>query len=72
MGNAYFGSKATAELCHAIIALMPVHSVYLESHLGGDAILKRKPAAQRNIGIDADAAAIAQLRCDYAVKPVRV
>ena len=68
MGNAYLGSKATAGLCQAIIALMPVHSVYIESHLGGGAIMKRKPPAQRNIGIDVDAAAIEQFRCDYAVE----
>ncbi len=30
----YFGSKATAGLCQALIALMPPHSVYIESHLG--------------------------------------
>ena len=49
---------------------MPAHSVYIESHLGGGAIMKRKPAAQRNIGIDLDAAAIEQFRCDYAVELV--
>ena len=70
MGNAYLGSKATAGLCRAIIALIPVHSVYIESHLGGGAIMKRKPPAQRNIGIDVDAAAIEQFRCDYAVELV--
>ena len=31
----YFGSKATSGLCQALIALMPPHSVYIESHLGG-------------------------------------
>ena len=70
MGQAYLGSKATAGLYQAIIALMPAHSVYIESHLGGGAIMKRKPAAQRNIGIDLDAAAIEQFRCDYAVELV--
>ena len=30
--------------------------------------MKRKPPAQRNIGIDVDAAAIEQFRCDYAVE----
>ena len=67
MGNAHLGSKATAGLCQAIIALMPAHSVYIESHLGG-AIMKRRPPAQRNIGIDVDASAIEQFRCDYEVE----
>ena len=39
----YFGSKATSGLCQALIALMPPHSVYIESHLGGGALMKRKP-----------------------------
>ena len=47
MGNRYFGSKATAGLCQPLIALMPPHSVYLETHLGGGAIMQRKPVARR-------------------------
>ena len=70
MSTAYLGSKATAGLCQAIIALMPPHSVYLESHLGGGAIMKRKPPAQRNIGIDVDARAIDQFSCEYPVELV--
>ena len=48
----YFGSKATSGLCQALIALMPPHSVYIESHLGGGALMKRKPTGVRSIGID--------------------
>ena len=55
MGNAYFGSKATSGLCQALIAMMPPHSVYIETHLGGGAMMKRKPPALRTIGIDLDA-----------------
>ena len=51
MSGAYFGSKATSGLCQPIIAMMPPHDTYIESHLGGGAIMKRKPPAQRNIGI---------------------
>jgi DNA adenine methylase len=40
MGS-YFGSKATSGLCQAIIALMPPHDTYIETHLGGGAIMKR-------------------------------
>ena len=70
MGNAYFGSKATAGLCQALIALMPPHSVYIETHLGGGAIMRHKPAALRNIGIDLNGRALSRLRCDYPVELV--
>ncbi|MFB6357675.1 MAG: DNA methylase [Thiohalorhabdaceae bacterium] len=66
MGS-YFGSKATSGLCQPIIGLMPPHDTYIETHLGGGAIMKRKPAAMRNIGIDRDARALADFQCDYPV-----
>jgi site-specific DNA-adenine methylase len=64
----YFGSKATSGLCQAIIAMMPPHDTYIESHLGGGAIMKRKPPALRNIGIDLDPQAIASFKCSYPVE----
>jgi site-specific DNA-adenine methylase len=64
----YFGSKATSGLCQAIIAMMPPHDTYIETHLGGGAIMKRKPPALRNIGIDLDPEAIADFECNYPVK----
>lgn len=63
-----FGSKATSGLCQRIIALMPPHDTYIETHLGGGAIMKRKPPALRNIGIDLDGQAIEQFECDYPVE----
>lgn len=66
----YFGSKATSGLCQAIIAMMPPHDTYIESHLGGGAIMKRKPPALHNIGIDLDSRAIADFDCDYPVRRV--
>jgi len=36
------------------INLMPPHEVYIESHLGGGAIMRYKKNAKRNIGIEAD------------------
>lgn len=65
--SSYFGSKATSGLCQAIIALMPPHDTYIETHLGGGAIMKRKPPALHNIGIDLDARALARFHCDYPV-----
>ncbi|WP_293715986.1 DNA methylase [Thiolapillus sp.] len=58
MGS-YFGSKATSGLCQPIIALMPPHDTYIETHLGGGAIMKRKPPALHNIGIDLNPRALA-------------
>ena len=66
----YFGSKATSGLCQPIISMMPPHSTYIETHLGGGAVMKRKPPALMNIGIERDARALEQFKCDYAVKLV--
>ncbi|MFZ6780428.1 DNA adenine methylase [Undibacterium sp. Ji83W] len=37
-----------------LINLMPRHHTYIESHLGGGAVLRNKLPAERNIGIDVD------------------
>jgi DNA adenine methylase len=66
----YFGSKATSGLCQPIIALMPPHETYIETHLGGGAIMKRKPAALRNIGIDRNRKALANFTCGYPVEKI--
>ena len=66
----YFGSKATSGLCQPLIAMIPPHDTYIETHLGGGAIMKRKPAALRNIGIDRDARALDAFECDYPVELV--
>jgi site-specific DNA-adenine methylase len=41
-----------------LINLMPPHATYIESHLGGGAVLRNKLPARRNIGIDADESVI--------------
>ena len=64
----YMGSKATSGLCQAIIAMMPPHETYIESHLGGGAIMKRKPPALHNIGIDLNPKALAKFECHYPVQ----
>ncbi|MBU0498917.1 MAG: DNA methylase [Gammaproteobacteria bacterium] len=65
-----FGSKATSGLCQPIIALMPPHDTYIETHLGGGAIMQRKPAALRNIGIDIDPQALGTFSCHYPVEKI--
>jgi DNA adenine methylase len=64
----YFGSKATSGLCQPLIALMPPHETYIESHLGGGAIMKRKAPALRNIGIDLNQRALESFQCAYPVE----
>ena len=66
--GAWFGSKAASGLCQPLIAGMPPHRLYLETHLGGGAIMKRKPPALRNIGIDRNRRAIERFSCDYPVE----
>jgi site-specific DNA-adenine methylase len=59
-----------------VINLMPPHRVYIETHLGGGAVMRHKRPAERNLGIDADERVIAawaegkhpgiELLCDQA------
>lgn len=65
--SGYFGSKATSGLCQPIIAMMPPHDTYIETHLGGGAIMKRKPPALNNIGIDIDPRPLSNFECHYPV-----
>ncbi len=58
----YVGSKAASGLYQAIIASMPAHDTYIETHVGSGAILKNKPPAARNIAIDLDPHTISALR----------
>ena len=68
--GAWYGSKATAGLCQPLIAAMPPHASYIETHLGGGAIRQRKPPALRNSGSDRSARASAAFRCAYALELV--
>ncbi|KPA14687.1 phage DNA methylase, partial [Candidatus Magnetomorum sp. HK-1] len=68
--NRYFGSKATSGLCQPIISMMPPHDTYIETHLGGGAIMRRKPPALNNIAIDLDLKALNAFSCDYPVEKV--
>jgi DNA adenine methylase len=65
--SAYFGSKATSGLCQGIISMMPPHSTYIETHLGGGAIMKRKAPSIRSIGIDIDPQPISDFEEPYPV-----
>ena len=65
--SSYLGSKAASGLFQNIIAMMPPHQTYIESHLGGGAIMKRKPPTLTNIGIDIDSDVLANFDCEYPV-----
>jgi site-specific DNA-adenine methylase len=41
-----------------LINLMPPHATYIETHLGGGAVMRNKKPAERSYGIDLDAAVI--------------
>lgn len=44
------------------INLMPVHDVFIETHLGGGAVMRKKKPASVNIGIERDAVVLAAWR----------
>jgi hypothetical protein len=46
----YLGSKAASGVYQKIIAEMPPHDTYIETHLGGGAVMLRKPPARQNWG----------------------
>lgn len=50
----YLGSKGASGVYQKIIAEMPPHDTYIETHLGGGAVMLRKPPARCNWGIDID------------------
>ncbi|MBV1876650.1 MAG: DNA adenine methylase [Pseudomonadales bacterium] len=47
---------------------MPPHATYIETHLGGGAIIKRKPAALNNIGLDLNPRALSRFNANYPVE----
>ncbi len=56
----YLGSKAASGAYQKIIANMPPHDTYIETHLGSGAVMFHKPQALRNYGADLDETARTQ------------
>ena len=52
------GGKSGAGVYQKLISLIPPHATYIETHLGGGAVMNRKRPATKNIGIDIDPALI--------------
>jgi len=57
---AYTGGKGNC--FRRIIGVMPQHVTYIETHLGGGAVMLNKRPARRQIGVDADQAVISRWR----------
>ena len=60
----YPGGKGTTYA--KLLNVMPPHSTYVETHLGGGALMRKKRPAARQIGIDVDAAVMRRWQCDLA------
>lgn len=54
MDTSYPGGKGGSGVYQTLINLMPQHDTYIETHLGGGALMRRKRPARVNIGIDID------------------
>jgi DNA adenine methylase len=60
----YPGGKGT---CYPrLLNLMPPHSTYVETHLGGGAAMRRKVPAERQVGVDADQRVIERWKQEFA------
>lgn len=57
---AYKGAKSGQGSYQAVIANMPPHDTYIETHLGSGVIMRRKPSAMRSIGLEIDPETFAQ------------
>ncbi|MDK9635056.1 DNA adenine methylase [Enterobacter hormaechei] len=71
----YLGSKAASGVYQKIIAEMPPHDTYIETHLGSGAVMFFKPPALRNFGADRDELArvkTLQRWLDKGMKPPRL
>lgn len=59
----YPGGKARC--FQHLINLIPPHDTYIETHLGGGAVLRNKTPAATNIGIDRDPTVVRQFQKDF-------
>lgn len=63
----FLGSKAASGAREAIIAQMPPHDTFIETHFGTGAIMRAKPPAVRSIAVEIDPATFATYRPDPAI-----
>lgn len=55
----YLGAKSVSGACQAIVAQMPPHDTFIETHFGTGAVMRAKPPAERNIAVEIDAETLA-------------
>lgn len=67
----YLGTKSGSGVYQAIIAQMPPHDTYIETHLGAGAVMLRKPPAPRSIGIEIDPKTIASFPMPAGVEVIQ-
>lgn len=60
--HGFFGGKGAGGVYQTIINQMPPHRVYIEAFLGSGRVMRMKLPADRNIGIDLDAAAVTDFK----------
>jgi DNA adenine methylase len=65
--NCFLSAQASGAY-QAIIAQMPPHDLYIETHLGTGAVMQHKAAAARSVGIERDSEALRRFQCDYDVE----
>lgn len=68
----YLGSKAASGAYQKIIANMLPHDTYIETNLGGGAVIQRKPPALRSIGIDIDEDALKNFEFTHQLSHVNL
>jgi site-specific DNA-adenine methylase len=66
---AYPGGKNGAGVYQALINLIPPHDTYIETHLGGGAIMQNKRRAEKSIGIDIDPNVVDMWRSEVQSRP---
>ncbi len=65
--RSYPGGKGGAGVYQTLINLIPPHETYIETHLGGGAIMRFKRSAKINIGIDLDPDVTSQIKYPKSV-----
>ena len=64
----FLGAKSGSGVFQAIIAAMPPHDTYIETHLGSGVIMRAKPPAIRSIGLEVDPQTLAAFNPTYSVE----
>lgn len=64
----FLGAKTASGAYQAIIAAMPPHDTYIETHLGTGAVMRFKAPALRSVGIELDPQTLAEYEPPYPLE----